>query len=304
MMQPRAPQYRKFNSKRRTAARFSLRCSLGGLLLIAFLIGGYPLMINWFAFFPDRHNPLTGANVPDGVSELFIDTADGKRLHCYWLAQPDADRVLIFFHGNAGHIGHRLDELRALADLGLNVLGVGYRGFGLSTGRPSEKGIFADGRAVLAYVTEQRGFDLERVLLLGRSIGSTVAVEIGQGKALGGIILVTPLTSGKAIARSHGFGPLAFFAGDKFNNLNKIEQIKAPLLIIHGTRDDITPYAMGLTLFEQAPEPKRMVTIEGGGHNDIGLPGQEAFYAPIRKFLSAAPPEPAPVQDVPSAVGR
>ncbi|MBR9980688.1 MAG: alpha/beta hydrolase [Desulfatitalea sp.] len=256
-----------------------------GVVLLVVLLGSYPWVINRCAFYPERENPLTGAHLPVGVEEVYIDTADGERLHCYWLPQPDGDRVVIYFHGNAGHIGYRMPELQQLAALGLNVLGVGYRGYGNSSGRPTEAGIYADGRAALHYVTQQRGYALDRVFVLGRSIGSTVAVEIGRAHPIGGMILVTPLTSGKAMARAHGFGLLSIFAGDRFNNLEKITRVRAPLLILHGTEDTITPFYMGQQLYDQAVAPKRFVTLQGGGHNDIGAPGHSAYWDPIAAFI-------------------
>lgn len=256
-------------------------------LLVAAAVASYPLVINRCAFFPDRQNMLPVEHLPEGVEEIFIATADGERLQCYWLPRPPSDKVLLYFHGNSGNIGHRLPQLRKLAGMGINVLGVGYRGYGKSSGRPSERGIYADGRAALRHVTEEWGFDTGRVILFGRSIGSAVAVEIGRNLSVGAVILVTPLTSGKAVARAQGFGPLAYFAGDKFNNLAKIDQLRAPLLIIHGTEDRITPFYMGQQLYDQAPEPKQLVVIEGGGHNDIGWTAQRDFWDAIKVFLRA-----------------
>jgi fermentation-respiration switch protein FrsA (DUF1100 family) len=254
-------------------------------LLIAAVLASYPFVINRCAFFPDRRDLLPVEQLPAGVEEIFIPTDDGERLQCYWLPRPPSDRVLLYFHGNSGNIGHRLPQLRSLADLEVNVLGGGYRGYGKSSGRPSEHGIYADGRAALRHATARLGFKPDKVILLGRSIGSTVAVEIARGQPLGGVILVTPLTSGKAMARAHGFGPLAYFAGDKFNNLRKIDQLRAPLLIIHGTADEITPFNMGERLYSQAPEPKRFVAIAGGRHNDIGWTRHNGYWDAIADFL-------------------
>lgn len=260
---------------------------LAGFLLVV-LLGSYPWVINRCAFYPERDNPWTGERLPAGVEEIYLTTADGQRIHCYWLPQPAAQRVVIYFHGNSGHIGHRLPELQQLAAMGCNVLGVSYRGYGLSSGRPTEAGIYADGQAALAHVTEHLHFPLERVFVLGRSIGSTVAVELGQSNALGGVILVTPLTSGKEMARIHGFGLLSAFAGSRFDNLSKIGRLQAPLLVLHGTADTITPYFMGRRIYAQAPSPKRFVTLEDGGHNDIGRADHDAYWAPIADFMDWA----------------
>jgi uncharacterized protein len=255
------------------------------LLIATAMIVSYPLVINSCAFYPDTGDLLPVASLPADVEEIYVSTEDGERLQCYWIARPRSDRVLLYFHGNAGNIGQRLSELRALADLGLNVLGVGYRGYGKSSGRPSENGIYADGRAALRFVTEQKGFAPERVLLLGRSIGSTVAVEIAREQPLGAVILVTPLTSGEDMVRASGLRALARFIGDRFNNLRKIDELRAPLLILHGTEDDITPFWMGLKLYGRAPEPKHFVTLEDRGHNDIGRAGHNAYWDAIAAFL-------------------
>ncbi len=253
---------------------------VGGMPLVS-----YPLVIDSCAFHPDRRDLLSAASLPADVEEMYISTEDGERLQCYWINRPHSDRVLLYFHGNAGHIGHRLSELCILADLGLNVLGVSYRGFGNSSGRPSENGIYADGRAALRYVVEQKNFAPERVLLLGRSIGSTVALEIARERQLGAVILVTPLTSAEGVVRAFGLGPLARFAGDRFNNLGKIDQLRAPLLILHGTEDRITPYWMGRQLYARAPEPKHFVTLEDRGHNDIGWAGHDCYWDAIAAFV-------------------
>lgn len=255
-------------------------------LFLAVALAAYPFVINWFAFYPDQADLLSADQVPAGVEKIWVETEDGEQLQCYWLSNSSSSRIVLYFHGNAGNIGQRLPQLQKLAGTGVNVLGAGYRGYGKSTGRPTEQGIYADGRAALRYATEQLGFDLHQVFLLGRSIGTTVTLEIAGGRSLAGVILVTPLTSGKEMAREHGFGPLAFFAGNKFNNLDKIGRLKAPLLIIHGTEDSVTPFYMGKRLFSMAPEPKQFVAIPGGGHNDIGWTyGNNAYWEAVSGFL-------------------
>lgn len=262
------------------------RWAIGAVLVLAVALAAYPFVINRFAFYPDQRDLLSAGQVPESVEEIWVETEDGQQLQCYWLPKSSSSRIVIYFHGNAGNIGQRLPQLQKLAETGINVLGVGYRGYGKSTGRPTEQGIYADGRAALAFATGQLGFDMHQVFLLGRSIGSTVALETAGGRPLAGVILVTPLTSGKAMAREHGFGPLAFFAGNKFNNLDRIGQLRAPLLIIHGTEDRVTPFYMGKRLFSMAPGPKQFVAIPGGGHNDIGWSGSHhSYWKAIGSFL-------------------
>ena len=243
-------------------------------------------LINRMAFFPDRIDVPPADRLPNGVEQVRIPTSDGQQLQGYWIPRSDSRRVLIYFHGNAGNISHRLPDLLNLARMKVNVLGVGYRGYGTSTGRPSEAGIYLDGRAALRYISEGKGFNPGRIYLLGRSIGSTVAVETARNQNLAGIILVTPLTTAKAVAKANGFGIFAALAGDAFNNSGKIHDLRAPLLIIHGTRDDIIPFGLGRELFDLAPEPKAFAAIEGAGHNDISQAAGGRYWDTIEQWVN------------------
>lgn len=259
------------------------------LVSVGFLMIGCQSFVNFYSFHPDRHDVPDTAQLPPGVEEIFLSTSDGESLHCYWLERPAASHLLIYFHGNAGNISHRIPDLMVLADMGVKVLGVGYRGYGKSSGKPSEEGIYLDGRAALDYVSRTHGVAPEKVILLGRSIGSTVAVERASQEQLAALVLVTPLTSGRAMGKHHGFGFLANLAGDAFNNLDKIETIRCPLLIVHGTRDEIVPFSMGEQLYALAPKPKFFKAIEGVGHNDISTLGAGAYWRAIREFVVSLP---------------
>ena len=250
---------------------------------------GCKFLVNLMAFYPDRSPAVPVGQLPPGTREITIPTPDNERLQAYFITRSGSPQLLIYFHGNAGNIGHRLPDLQALADMGLNVLGVGYRGYGQSSGRPSEAGIYTDGRAALAYAENELGFAPRRVILLGRSIGSTVAVEIAQGRELAGVVLVTPMTSGRAVARNSGFGPLARLAGNAFDNLSKIERVTAPLLVVHGTADEVIPFDQGRELHAAANPPKQFAAIPGAGHNDISLTADGAYWQVIRHFLAALP---------------
>lgn len=244
-------------------------------------------LINKMAFFPDRFDIPPVDRLPAGVEQIRIPTPDGQQLQCYWIPHTGSRRALIYFHGNAGNISHRLPDLLNLAQMQLNVLGVGYRGYGTSSGKPSEAGIYMDGRAALDFIMHAKGFDAGRVYVLGRSIGSTVAVEIAQNQPLAGVILVTPLTTARAVAKANGFGIFAALAGDAFNNSSKIGALRAPLLILHGTRDEVVPFGLGQELYHQAPWPKQFVAIENAGHNDIGTAGKGRYWKAIEHWLQA-----------------
>jgi fermentation-respiration switch protein FrsA (DUF1100 family) len=246
-------------------------------------------LVNRFAFFPDQKDLIPPAQLPAGVEEVFIQSSDGERLQCYWLPDSTSKRVLIYFHGNAGNIGHRLPDLQTLQAMGLNVLGLGYRGYGGSSGRPSEAGIYADGRAALDHVIHRQGFSEKDIILLGRSIGSTVAVETAKDRPLAAVILVSPMTSGRAVGRAAGFGPMAALAGNAFDNESKIHRIRSPLLIVHGTNDDVIPFSMGRQLFETAPEPKHFAPVDRAGHNDLSLMPASVYGKAVRRLIDTLP---------------
>lgn len=242
-------------------------------------------LVNRFAFFPDTTFLIPVSELPPSVTEVFIETRDEVRLQSYYVPQPASKYILIFFHGNAGNLGNRLADILRLRDLGINVFGLSYRGYGKSDGKPSESGIYLDGKAAFEYVTDTLGFLPENVILFGRSIGTTVAVNTAQNIGIAGLILVTPLTSGKAHAKAHGFGPLALLAGKSFDNLAKIPHIRCPLLVIHGTRDRIIPLKMGKEIYKKASVEKRFVQIRDAGHNDLTDFEKNTYWDAIREFI-------------------
>ncbi len=275
------------NLKAKPTRSFLFACLTG------VIVTGCPALVNHFTFFPERGNTPQPAHLPAGVTEVFISTADGERLQCYHLAHPASPTLLIYFHGNAGHIGHRIPELQQLLAMRLNVLGVGYRGYGRSSGRPSEAGIYADGAAALAYARKYLGFEPQRIILMGRSLGSSVAVEVARGRPLCAVILVTPFTSAQAMGRLMGLGPLARLAGDAFDSLSKINELRAPLQVVHGTADEVVPFHMGQSLFAAAPEPKQFIAVQGGMHNDLSTATAAAYWNAIQAFIQGLSCRPA-----------
>ncbi len=253
-------------------------------ICLMFLIG-CEAIVNRMAFFPTTTKSVVVENIPAGVKEIYIITEDQVRLQCFLVSSSSSKIIVIYFHGNAGNIYDRIPELIDLAKTGVNVLGIGYRGYGKSTGRPSETGIYKDGAASLKYATETLGYSPDKIFMCGRSLGTVVALNISMKKKLAGIILITPMTSGKEMARSHGFGPLAILAGDAFNNWEKLPEIISPVLIIHGDKDEVVPWAMGEKIFEFLQVPKKMVTIRGGFHNDLEFTNPELYWNSIKEFV-------------------
>ena len=181
----------------------------------------------------------------------------------------DGAPVLVVFHGNAGHIGDRVPKLTELFRNGYGMLLAGYRGYGGNPGRPTEDDLTADARVLLDWLVGQ-GVTAAQTVLYGESLGTGIAVKMASERSAGAVILESPYTSIAEVAQFHyWYLPARWLVLDKWNSLDRIGQIGAPLLVIHGARDRTVPARYGQRLFEAAPEPKEHFLLERGTHNDL-----------------------------------
>lgn len=242
------------------------------VLLLTVTLGLYlchDQIIAHFSFVPEKitQSPI---KLDKNVSDVFIETSDGVKIHSLFFKHNASKKVVLFFHGNAGNLYQRYENALALNKKGINILLVDYRGYGRSTGEATEAGIYLDGEAAYHYLTITKSFKSTDITILGRSIGSTVAMEISQNKSLGGIVLISPLSTGKEMAKLMGFGSLSWFAKSAFDNVSKAKNIIAPVLIIHGDNDDITPLLFGQQLYAALPgKNKQFIQIKDGDHNAL-----------------------------------
>ena len=259
------------------------------ILCLSPLFYGCKPVVNKFAFFPNRRDTLSSlAALPAETKPLTILTSDHEKLGCFFLRDTNSNKLLIYFHGNAGNIDIRLRELEKLKNLGISVLGVGYRGYGKSTGKPSEDGVYLDGAAAYGFAVDSLGYVPKNIFILGRSIGTAVAVNTAQNKELAGVILITPFTNAREFAKSHNIGALTSIAGNPFDNISKCPNIKVPILIIHGTVDEVVPYALGVRLYDSIMGRKTFVRITGGRHNDLEFVDPQAYWGAIKLFLEGS----------------
>ncbi len=242
-------------------------------------------LLDRMIFQPTRGIDLHPHEIGVSAEEVSLRTEDGVTLHAFFLPSEGASRALLFLHGNAGNASHRLPNAAALVRLGVHVLLLDYRGYGLSEGTPTEAGVYADARAGLVHLVEVRAVPEERIVLFGRSLGSAVAVDLARGRPLAGVILESAFSSGSDVARQL-LGPLGpIVARGRFESSQKIGQVRSPLLFFHGDRDEVIDFELGRRLFEQAPEPKTFEVIPGAGHNDTTQVGGHRYFARIARFL-------------------
>jgi fermentation-respiration switch protein FrsA (DUF1100 family) len=249
-------------------------------------------LIGFMLYQPTPGVELLAEQAPVAVEEVFLDTEDGVRIHSFFLPAPGATRALLFLHGNAGNASHRIPNAVLLQHLGAHVLLLDYRGYGRSQGRPSERGLYADARAGLAYLRERRGLPPGRVVVFGRSLGGAVAVQLAAENELAGVILESTWSSLADAARVHFGAAAAWLVHGRYDSAATISRVRAPLLFVHGDRDDIVPLALGRRLYEAAPEPKAFETLRGAGHNDTLEVGGRRYLERIARFLAeVAPPD-------------
>ncbi len=227
-------------------------------------------LLHSLLFFPSRAIEQTPAQAELSYHELALDTEDGERLHGWRLDARGAPiGHVLLCHGNGGNVGDRVPFAALLAAAGFDVVLFDYRGYGRSSGRPSEQGTYLDARAALAWLLAQPGVEASRMLLLGESLGGAVAVDLALAHPPAGLVLLSTFTSVRAMARLHyPFIPAALVP-DAYPTLRRIGDLRAPLLVLHGEGDEVVPLSQGRELFVAAPEPKRIRTFPGVGHDDI-----------------------------------
>lgn len=252
----------------------------GGLVLV--FLAFYAALVAFLYFGQRRlmyHPDQTVAAPSDygyaSIEPVWLETKDGARVHAWWKPPADDEKpVLIYFHGNAGHLGDRADKIRGYANAGYGILLQTYRYNAGAGGQPSEEGLYADGRAGLMHVFE-KGIPSKRVVLYGESLGSGIAVNIAaalakEGRPVRAVVLEAPYDSIAKVAQAHyWYTPARWLVKDRFESDRRIAGIEAPLLIVHGERDRVIPLSHAMTLFAAAGEPKRMVVLDEAAHNNL-----------------------------------
>ncbi len=220
------------------------------------------------------------------LEDVWFRSTDGTPLFGWYAGSSGTPGVLLWCHGNAGNIIHRLENLAELHRLGLSVFLFDYRGYGRSSGKPSEDGLYQDALAAHAYLTEKREISARRIVVFGRSLGAAVAGEVASRRPAAGLILESAFPSVAALAKAHYFGlPAHLLLRARFNLADRLRDIHVPILVVHGDRDDIVPIEMGKQVFEAAHEPKSLFIIPGANHNDTYVVGGKPYFQRLRRFV-------------------
>ena len=242
--------------------------------------------IDRLVFFPMRYPQGNwGLQARVGAADIWLTTADKVRIHGWWFANRRAQLTTLFLHGNAGNVTHRIDHALAIVQAGSSVLVLDYRGYGKSSGVPSERGLYLDADAAYSWLTAS-GFAAGRVLLHGESLGTAVATELATKRSCAALILESPFTSLAEMANTSV--PLiggAFIRG--FDTRTRIKKLRVPILVIHGDADEIVPMSQGKMVLAAANEPKAFWPVHGAGHNDLLEKAGDEYVARLRQLYAS-----------------
>ncbi|CAN0523737.1 unnamed protein product [Ectocarpus sp. 12 AP-2014] len=237
-----------------------------------------------------REHIATPADQGLAWEEVTLTTEDDVALHAWWIPAPAPRASLLFFHGNAGNISHRLESIAQFQRLGLSVLIVDYRGYGRSEGRPSESGTAMDARAAWYWLRDEAEQEANEIIVFGRSLGAAVAAELAahleeQQTTPAAVILESPFRSVPELAQQlYPFLPARWLARINYPVETYVARISVPLLVIHSRDDEIIPFAEGEAVYRVAQEPKQMLELQGG-HNTGFLNSEPVYSAGINSFL-------------------
>ena len=255
------------------------------LIVYAILCAALFFLQGHLVFYPSRDVFVTPATAGLEFEDVWMRSANGERVHGWWLpGAPDA-LALIFFHGNAGNVSHRLESLQIFRRLGLQVLIIDYRGFGLSDGAPGERATYEDAELAWRHVTESRAIPADRVVLFGRSLGGGVATWLASQHEPAGLMLESTFSSVPDLASQiYPIFPVRWLARIRYPTRERLAQVRCPVLIVHSADDELIPYSHGEALYAAAATSKTFLRLRGG-HNDGFLTSGSDYTDGLRRFL-------------------
>jgi len=263
------------------------------LLLVALVYGALLLFLFFYQShllflpnIPSRSVDATPAALGLVYEPVTLTTSDNVKLDGWFLPVAEARGVILFCHGNAGNISHRLDSLLIFHKLGFSTLIFDYRGYGRSQGRPTESGTYADAEAAWQYLVQERHIDPGRIVLFGRSLGAAVAAQLATVHRPGALILESCFTSVPDLAAQlYPLLPVRWLTTLRYNVLDYLQQVSCPLLVIHSRDDEIIPFSHGERIFAAARPPKDFLELKGG-HNESFFVTGPAYSQGLNDFLA------------------
>jgi len=263
------------------------------LNLIAGIAGIYIILClllfffqKYLIYFPDKTIFFTPNHINLVYEEIHFKTSDNLSINGWFIPADSSEYVLIFCHGNAGNISHRLESIQIFNRLSLDVFIFDYRGFGKSEGSIDEEGTYLDASGAWDFLVDKKGYDPKKIIIFGRSLGSGIASWLAREKQPVGLILESSFTSLPDLgAKIYPFFPVRLLSKYKYPTLDNIGNTECPKLFIHSKSDEIIPFSLGMENYESVREPKMFLEIQGS-HNDGFMVSLPEYMEGINKFIS------------------
>jgi fermentation-respiration switch protein FrsA (DUF1100 family) len=238
-----------------------------------------------FLYHPTPDVLFTPGELGMDFEEALFTTQDGLELSGWYIPNEGAELTLLFCHGNAGNITHRLDSVNIFRELGVNCFIFDYRGYGNSEGKPTEEGTYLDAKAAFEWLRENKKAGAHNVIIFGRSLGASIATQLASQVKPRGLIVESGFTSYANMGQKiYPYMPVRWFATFSYNTLEYLQKVHCPVLIVHSRTDELVPFQFGLELYEAANEPKKFVEITGS-HNDGFLISGQIYTNNLREWL-------------------
>jgi uncharacterized protein len=250
------------------------------------------VLVRWLeprlAFFPFPGETETPRDFGVAFEAVTLTTADGERLRAWRMPAPDARARIVYFHGNGGNLSNWAPILAAIVHRGYSLVAIDYRGYGLSTGRPTERGLYRDVDAAVRQAwTDESALPL---LYWGRSLGGAMAAYAATVRAPDGVIVESSFSNARAAVRdSPALAGLSLLASYRFPAGEFLNRANVPVLVMNGTRDRVIPFARGRELFEELKTSRQFFEIQDGDHNDAVPPDAAAYWAAVDRFIRQLP---------------
>ncbi|MFW6314321.1 MAG: alpha/beta hydrolase [Desulfohalobiaceae bacterium] len=244
-----------------------------------------PLLV----YFPESELEAAPEKLGLSYQDVWLQSSQGNKIHAWFVPGPEGKEnpVVLFLHGNAGNISHRLDVLRIVHELGLACLMPDYQGYGQSQGRPSEKGMYQDAHAAWEFLVQEKGVLPRHIVIWGHSLGGPVAARLASERAPGALILDSTFTSLSEVGRKlYPFLPVKWFARYTYPTKEFLQQSQAPVLVVHSKEDGLVPFELGKELYQAGPQPKELLQIRG--EHDYGfLTSFDLYTKGVESFLQS-----------------
>lgn len=261
--------------------------------IVLIIVGACAIFAGYIFFFqsnqvyhPDRVIYANPESIGLYFENISFETSDGVRLSGWFIPKENASGVILFCHGNAGNLSHRLETIQIFHDLGLDTFIFDYRGFGHSEGKPSEDGTYRDTEAAWQYLVHARKVHPDKVIIMGRSLGGAIAAWLARRHTPGVLIVESTFTSvADVVAKLYPYLPIRLLLRFKYDTVEYLSQVKCPVLVVHSRDDEMIPFTHGQRLFETANEPKQFLEITGS-HTDGFLTTGTRYQEGLGQFIS------------------